>query len=212
MPDKVKEIGPNSFNSCTSLAVLKLSNNLQNIPEYAFAWCSALKEIVLPESVEVLEKGSFEIYGVETIVVNSKKLTTFGQCFGKVEKVYAREGVMKGVYGIPQRIVKPLETYGNESAETDEPYFSLDSIDKIDFAGKIFVLTGFGWEEGEKITEMIVAKGGEVKSSTVLKTDYLIVMEEYDHKTSKYNKAMELKEKGKDLYIIGSKRFYELAK
>ena len=212
LPDKVKEIGPNSFCGCTSLAVLKLSNKLKNIPGYAFAGCSGLKEIVLPESIVSLEKGSFEIYGVETIVVNSKKLTTFGQCFGKVEKVYAREGVMKGVYGIPQRIVKPLETFGNDSAETDEPYFSLDSIDKIDFAGKIFVLTGFGWEEKEKITEIIVSKGGEVKSSTVLKTDYLIVMEEYDHKTSKYNKAMELKEKGKDLYIIGSKRFYELAK
>lgn len=37
-------------------------------------------------------------------------------------------------------------------------------------------------------------------------------MEEYDHETSKYKKALELKEKGKELLIIGAKRFYELTK
>ena len=212
MPDKVKEIGSNSFRGCSGLVELKLSNKLKNIPGYAFAGCSSLKKIIIPESVISLEKGSFESYGVECVVVNSSKLTTYGQCFGSVQTVYAREGVMKGVYGIAQRIVKPLETYGAESTESDEPYFAFDNIDKIEFDGKIFVLTGFGWDEEEKITEIITSKGGEVKSSTVLKTNYLIVMEEYDHKTSKYNKAVELKEKGKELYIIGAKRFYELAK
>ena len=212
MPDKIKSIGPNSFRECSGLVDLRLSSNLKNIPGYAFAGCASLKKIILPESVISLEKGSFEIYGIETFVVKGTQLTTEGKCFGSVKKIYAREGVLKGVYGITKRIVKPLDAFETESLESDNTIFSFDEIDEIEFDGKIFVLTGFDGDEEEKITKIITTKGGEVKSSTVLKTNYLIVKEDYNHKTNKYNKAFELKENGKNLYIIGAKLFYELAK
>ena len=89
--------------------------------------------------------------------------------------------------------------------------FTTDSVESLEFQDKIFVLTGFGAEEEQKITDIITGKGGEVKSSVVLKTNYLLVNEDYDHATSKYSKALELREKGKQILIIGSKRFYELA-
>ena len=90
--------------------------------------------------------------------------------------------------------------------------FQLDTVDTIEFKEKIFVLTGFSGDEQEKLTELIISKGGEVKSSTVVDTDYLIVMEDYEHETSKYKRALELKEKGKELFVVGAKRFYELTK
>jgi hypothetical protein len=89
--------------------------------------------------------------------------------------------------------------------------FTTDSVESLEFQDKIFVLTGFGAEEEQKITDIITGKGGEVKSSVVLKTNYLLVNEDYDHATSKYSKALELREKGKQILIVGSKRFYELA-
>ena len=89
--------------------------------------------------------------------------------------------------------------------------FKTDTVEALEFQGKIFVLTGFGAADEEKITKMITDKGGEVKSSVVLKTDYLVVNEDYDHATSKYTKALELREKGKNILVIGAKRFYELA-
>ncbi len=88
--------------------------------------------------------------------------------------------------------------------------FKTDSVDALEFRDKIFVLTGFGAAEEEKITGLITGKGGEVKSSVVLKTDYLVVNDDYENATSKYKKALELRQKGKNLLVISSKRFYEL--
>ena len=115
----------------------------------------------------------------------------------------------------------PLIEYPNKQFER-ESYYSLNGkwdvrisdIDSLEgeFKEKIFVLTGFSGDEQEKLTELITSKGGEVKSSTVVDTDYLIVMEDYEHETSKYKRALELKEKGKELFVVGAKRFYELTK
>ena len=85
-----------------------------------------------------------------------------------------------------------------------------DRVKSIDFQDKIFVLVGFGKDEEKKITEIIKTKGGNVKSTTVVKTAYLVVKEGYTRHTVKYNKALELKEKGQTVYIIDSKMFYEL--
>ena len=90
--------------------------------------------------------------------------------------------------------------------------FECDDVDEIVFEGKIFVLTGHDGKTEEKITGIINERGGEVNSSTVLKTDYLIVNENYEHDaTTKYNRALELREKGKNIMIVGSERFFELA-
>lgn len=110
MPDKVKEIGINAFRGCSGLSTLKLSNGLKTVPGYAFAKCDSLKEIELPAGISNLEKGSFEINSLEKLIVHGKRLQTKGKCFGNVKEVYAHEGVMKAVYGIPKNIVKPIKT------------------------------------------------------------------------------------------------------
>lgn len=89
-------------------------------------------------------------------------------------------------------------------------FWNFDAIDSIEFEGKNFVLTGFGASEKATITNAIVSRGGVIKSSVVLKTNYVVVMEDYDHKTSKYLKAKELQEKGKTIAVISSKQFYKL--
>lgn len=88
--------------------------------------------------------------------------------------------------------------------------WDFNDIDSIVFADKIFVLTGFGASEEATITNAIVLRGGVVKSSVVVKTDYVIVMEDYDHKTIKYLKAKEMQDKGKNIAVISSKQFYKL--
>ena len=92
----------------------------------------------------------------------------------------------------------------------DSGIWDFSAVDSIEFEGKIFVLTGFGAQEEEKITQEIQKRGGTVKSSTVVKTDYLIVMEDYDHATTKYQKAKELQAQGKNIAIISSKMFYSV--
>ena len=72
---------------------------------------------------------------------------------------------------------------------------------------KIFVLTGFSDESEVKYTELIEKSGGTVKSSTVLKTNYLVYNPDYDHETVKLKRAKELSAQGKDIMILTEEEF-----
>ena len=69
-------------------------------------------------------------------------------------------------------------------------------------------LTGFDTQEENKITSIITERGGIIKSSTVLKTDYLVVKGDYSSR--KYERAVELNQEGKNIAIISSEQFYNL--
>lgn len=74
---------------------------------------------------------------------------------------------------------------------------------------KIFVLTGLDEEDEEDIIDLIENYGGEVKSSTVLKTSYLIYNPSYQKETTKMKKAKELIEKGKPIQLITKQQFWK---
>lgn len=111
-------------------------------------------------------------------------------------------------------VFKMMPDISDSSFEEDEEYEKVDpetfakDIVKIEFRDKIFVLTGFDTREENKITRIITERGGIVKGSTVLKTDYLVVMGDYPSK--KYERAVELNQKGKSIAIISKDQFYKL--
>lgn len=100
-----------------------------------------------------------------------------------------------------------FETDDDEYEKVDQGNFKND-IARIEFRDKIFVLTGFDTREENKITRIITERGGIIKSSTVLKTDYLVVRGDYASR--KYERAVELNQKGKNIAIISSEQFYGL--
>lgn len=67
---------------------------------------------------------------------------------------------------------------------------------------KIFVNSGLTADEKLEFERIVKANGGTVKSSTVLKTDYLVYNENYDHETTKVAKAKELKASGKKIVLM----------
>ena len=77
----------------------------------------------------------------------------------------------------------------------------------IEFVGKIFVLTGLDTKTEYQITNIITSRGGIIKSSTVLNTDYLIYDEWHGTDTKKHKRAMELIGRGKNIKMITSKQF-----
>ena len=85
-------------------------------------------------------------------------------------------------------------------------------VKSIEFKDKIFVLTGFSDEDTQTYTKIINDKGGIVKSSVVLATDYLLVNEEYGSETTKYKKAIELNESDHHIAIINSRMLIKYAK
>ena len=92
-----------------------------------------------------------------------------------------------------------------DTEEEEEPI-------SIIFRDKIFVLTGFDSRAENQITEIITSRGGIVKSSTVLNTDYLIYDERYGKGTKKHERALELNSKGKSIQIIAGKAFLRSVK
>lgn len=92
--------------------------------------------------------------------------------------------------------IMPYEEWKQKlmSANVDQKYAWM--------SGKIFVHTGLSSDEEHELERLVTANGGTVKSSTVVKTDYLIYNENYGHETTKLRKARELKAKGKDISII----------
>ena len=81
--------------------------------------------------------------------------------------------------------------------------------DNILFRGKTFVHTSCSNEK--MIDKFVIAKGGDVRSSTVQKTDYLIIGNNIDHKTSKITRAVELNANGKAIVAMTECEFWNLA-
>lgn len=59
MPDTVKVIDNNAFESCKKLSKVTLPNNISQINDFTFFECESLEEIQLPNSVEILGADAF---------------------------------------------------------------------------------------------------------------------------------------------------------
>ena len=61
------KIDTNAFNTCTGLITINLPANLEEIGLRAFANCSSLKEVIVPEGVTVLNYGVFSYSGLQEV-------------------------------------------------------------------------------------------------------------------------------------------------
>ena len=84
-----------------------------------------------------------------------------------------------------------------------------DKVEKIEFEGKIFVHTYCN----DTLDNFITKRGGFVKSSVVLNTDYIIIGDYIKDKTTKIERAIELnKNKGKNIKALTLSEFEEIMK
>ena len=83
----------------------KIPSGVRRIDEYAFAYCSKLREIIIPEGVEYIGRNAFErCYSLETVKLPSSLLTldkheNFGRCTS-LRSIY----IPKNVTSIPSSI------------------------------------------------------------------------------------------------------------
>ncbi|MBR4790441.1 MAG: leucine-rich repeat domain-containing protein [Treponema sp.] len=70
--------GPNTFNGCTSLEFVTLTDAVDSIGNYAFANCTALKEIIIPKDVTTISQGAFSGCTSLNNVILPNNLTTIG--------------------------------------------------------------------------------------------------------------------------------------
>ena len=73
------KIGENAFAGCTALEEVILPNNLSFIGRKAFADCSALSEITLPENTKFIGDGAFSGCTALSYIVIPKSVTIIGE-------------------------------------------------------------------------------------------------------------------------------------
>ena len=140
--------------------------------------------------------------------VFTKSLERFVQALKKDENIEI-EGDTIDTNCLPDKYKDYFEALAAAAmAEEDNEEEPID----IEFTGKIFVLTGLDTKTEYQITNIITSRGGIIKSSTVLNTDYLIYDERHGTDTKKHERAMELIGRGKSIKMITSKQFMNQVK
>ena len=69
IPDTVRLISENAFNSMTRLRSVKIPESVVEIGESAFAFCYSLKEIYIPNSVKFIRERAFLDSGLTTLSI-----------------------------------------------------------------------------------------------------------------------------------------------
>lgn len=110
-----------------------------------------------------------------------------------------------------EEALKTVSIPAYEPSDYSDSSFEFTFVPEFSIKDKIFVFTGLGSEDEERAFAIVKNSGGIVKSSVVLKTDYLVVNEDYGRQTTKYDRAVELNEQGKDIGIIALSDFYKYA-
>lgn len=80
--------------------------------------------------------------------------------------------------------------------------------DRIEFENQIFVFSSC--RDEEMLRMFISERGGVVKDSTVMKTNYMIIGDGIKKETKKISKARELNESGKCIKALTEKEFWSL--
>jgi hypothetical protein len=80
VPASVTTIGPKAFYSCTNLATVTLGNRVSRISNQAFAYCSGLTDLTIPDNVTSTEDGgsggALGVWGVWSYCTGLTNVTT----------------------------------------------------------------------------------------------------------------------------------------
>lgn len=84
IPDDVKRIGDNAFDSCKEITNIEIPQNIRSIGECAFAYCENLEEIKIPDEVTSIGSGAFEGCGKLVYIKLPANLTEISNsCFSE---------------------------------------------------------------------------------------------------------------------------------
>lgn len=97
------ELPERMFEGYYAVSEVVLPNNLVSTGYFAFYWCTALKSIVLPDTVTTIGKACFRGSGLESIVLPEGLKKIESQAFGECENFM---GTADGVLILPDGIEK----------------------------------------------------------------------------------------------------------
>ena len=136
----VTSIGEYAFADCSGLTSITIPNSVISIGNYAFAGCSELTSITIPSSVTSIENYAFVGCSELTSITIPSSVTSignyaFGNCSG-LKTIYIPNGAQLGAYAIPDTAAKITYTVdsSNNVKITD---ISLSSGNTVDIPPEI---------------------------------------------------------------------------
>ena len=109
MPDSVETIGYGLFYGCNNLEEVKLSKNLKGTMQTTFAYCSKLKNCIIPDGVTTLNKTFMYCNIINLVVVPASVTTITGDSTTDIREAlfstFNTEGVVTGAPTEPGFVV-----------------------------------------------------------------------------------------------------------
>ena len=198
-------IGKSAFKGHANFTKIEFPKSLRIIEDFAFE-DTALKTLVVPDYVVSIGSKAFcrcnELINV-TLSPNLETIASdaFEDCWELEEiKTDGKKKAFTFVDGIITKV-----SSGNVGGSS-----SVSNSKNAWMSGKIFVHTGLSKEDGSEFEAIVTEYGGDVRSSTVLNTDYLVYNKDYDHETTKLKRARELKDQGSGIQIITYEEWFDM--
>ena len=223
LPDAIVDIGASCFEGCASMKAVNLPLGVKKLERGTFRSCSSLTSIDLHKNIKYIGKKCFSLSRPKTVTFHgcnpwiSKSAFGIGTTFigDKLPEQYNKKITM---WSIPFELLSsPFnnkdELYYRYSFAAEGPSFGYNftPIEKIEFAGKSFVLTGFNSSDAYEIKKEIIKEGGKVGNVGLKNADYLIVNEDHSKTRRYYNVVYENSFRRKKTSIISSSTFKKLS-
>ena len=136
IPNGVREIGQEAFNSCHELTAIIIPEGVEVINEGAFSSCDKLRRLVLPESLKAIGRYAFFCWNLKDVTINSSDVDIDPDAFLRnVETVRAPVGSTGQKYAKRRRIY--YEPILPPSAIVDEARKYLPSLGLGDIIDRV---------------------------------------------------------------------------
>lgn len=127
---KLTSLPENAFAGCSALSSITLPDGLVSIGSNAFgrssgnAYCTALTGITLPETVQVIGDGAFNNSGLTSLRI-PQNVTSFGQFYAcpNLEEIIVEEGVGNAFSSYAFEYLRKLKTVTFPSTMTEIPSY-----------------------------------------------------------------------------------------
>lgn len=188
IPGSVKQIKRYSFSECENLTSIELGEGIESIGERAFAFCSSLKEVVLPEGFKVFESdrtyGGYTFRNCSSLkrislpsTLQELGTSTFSSVPLETITCYLREPIAIGNYVFAEqvywnaRLIVPAGT--KTTYQADSYWGSFENIEEMASSSDLISISDFAITAGHKETINVYLKN-EASDYTAYQFDLVL--------------------------------------
>ena len=163
IPDTIKDIGSWAFDSCESLTDINIPQGVERLGKLAFWGCISLTgELILPDSISVIEQNAFMHCGKLTRVVLPKNLTElseglFEDCTSLTDVVIPDSVTNLSSAFVSCIALKKLPTLPKSLKNISESAFSYCSgLTSLDIPDHIESIDAYAFQGCSGLTEIVI--------------------------------------------------------